>query len=41
MSSNYNSRIKPAEACILNGELKKIRNRQEFNDILKDQIDIF
>ncbi|MEK9755863.1 MAG: diaminopimelate decarboxylase [Bacteroidota bacterium] len=41
MSSNYNSRLKPAEVCILNGELKKIRNKQDFDDIVKDQIDIF
>ena len=41
MSSNYNSRLKPAEACILNGEVKKIRNKQDFDDIVKDQIDIF
>lgn len=41
MSSNYNSRIKPAEACILNGKVKKIRNKQDLRDILKGQIDIF
>ena len=41
MSSNYNSRVKPAEVCILENKLKKIRERESLNDILSGQIDIF
>ena len=41
MSSNYNSRIKPAEACIWKNKLVKIKERENLNNILKGQIDIF
>ncbi|MDA9160593.1 diaminopimelate decarboxylase [Flavobacteriaceae bacterium] len=41
MSSNYNSRIKPAEVCIWENKLVKIKERENLNDILKGQIDIF
>jgi len=40
MSSNYNSRLKPAEVLILNGEAKLIREREKFEDLLKGQIEI-
>ena len=41
MSSNYNSRIKPAEVCIWENKLAKIKERENINNILKGQIDIF
>ena len=41
MSSNYNSRIKPAEACIWKNKLVKIKERENLNNILNGQIDIF
>lgn len=40
MSSNYNSRLKPAEILILNGQTLLIREREEFEDILRHQIDL-
>ena len=41
MSSNYNSRIKPAEVCIWKNKLIKIKERENLNNILNGQIDIF
>lgn len=38
MSSNYNSRLKPAEVMVENGETKLIRQRDTFEDLLKNQI---
>ncbi|MBV7441891.1 diaminopimelate decarboxylase [Weeksellaceae bacterium TAE3-ERU29] len=35
MSSNYNSRLKPAEVLWINGEAKLIRERENLDDILK------
>jgi diaminopimelate decarboxylase len=40
MASNYNSRFKPAEVLILNGEAKLIRRRDTLEDILRGQIDV-
>ncbi|MCH6200135.1 diaminopimelate decarboxylase [Aquiflexum sp. LQ15W] len=40
MSSNYNSRLRPAEVLILNGKAYLIRERETFEDILRHQIDI-
>jgi diaminopimelate decarboxylase len=40
MSSNYNSRPKPAEVLIINGEAKLIREREKFEDMLKGQIEV-
>ncbi len=40
MSSNYNSRLKPAEVMVINGEAKLIRKRETFDDLLRGQIDI-
>jgi diaminopimelate decarboxylase len=37
MSSNYNSRLRPAEVLILNGEARLIRERETFDDLLKGQ----
>jgi diaminopimelate decarboxylase len=38
MSSNFNARLKPAEVMVLNGVAKLIRKRDEFSDLLKNQI---
>jgi diaminopimelate decarboxylase len=38
MSSNYNSRLKPAEVMIENGKAKLIRQRDVFEDLLKNQV---
>jgi diaminopimelate decarboxylase len=38
MASNYNSRLRPAEVLILNGEAKLIRKRETLDDILRGQI---
>jgi diaminopimelate decarboxylase len=40
MSSNFNSRLKPAEVMVVNGEPKLIRKRQVFEDLLRDQVEI-
>ncbi|MEE9372008.1 MAG: diaminopimelate decarboxylase [Saprospiraceae bacterium] len=40
MSSNYNSRYRPAEIFILNGQSHLIRKRENFEDILNNQIEI-
>jgi len=40
MSSNYNSRYRPAEVLWHKGEAKLIRQRETFEDILKNQIEI-
>lgn len=39
MSSNYNSRYKPAEVLVKDGEAYLIRKRDEFDDLLKNQIE--
>ena len=41
MSSNYNSRLRPAELCIHDNSIKKIREKENLEDLLKNQIDIF
>jgi len=38
MSSNFNSRLKPAEVMIENEEARLIRRRDEFEDLLKNQV---
>ena len=40
MSSNFNSRLKPAEVLVTNRDAKLIRKRDEFEDLLKNQIEI-
>lgn len=39
MSSNFNSRLKPAEVLVNKGEAKLIRKRDDFEDLLKGQIE--
>jgi diaminopimelate decarboxylase len=38
MSSNFNSRLKPAEVLVKEGKPVLIRKRDEFEDLLKNQI---
>jgi diaminopimelate decarboxylase len=40
MSSNYNSRYKPAEVLVLAGHASLIRKRDEFGDLLRNQITV-
>lgn len=40
MASNYNSRYRPAEVLIENGEARLIRKREEFEDLLKNQVEV-
>jgi diaminopimelate decarboxylase len=40
MSSNYNSRYKPAEVLVKDGEALLIRRRDEFTDLLKNQVQV-
>jgi len=39
MASNYNSRYRPAEVLIHNGEAHLIRKRETFDDLLRNQLD--
>jgi diaminopimelate decarboxylase len=38
MSSNYNSRLRPAEVMIYKGQAKLIRKREELEDLIKNQV---
>jgi diaminopimelate decarboxylase len=40
MASNYNSRLRPAEVLIYKGRAHLIRKREEFEDLLKNQVEI-
>ncbi len=40
MASNYNSRLRPAEVMVINGEAKLIRKRETIDDLLRGQIEI-
>jgi diaminopimelate decarboxylase len=40
MSSNYNSRLRPAEVLVVNKEAKLIRERETIEDLLKLQVEI-
>jgi len=40
MSSNFNSRLKPAEVLVKDGQAKLIRNRDVFEDLLRNQIEV-
>lgn len=40
MSSNYNSRYRPAEVMILGGKDYLIRNREDFEDLIRNQVDL-
>ncbi len=40
MSSNYNSRLRPAEVLVLDGKAHLIRQRETFEDLTRHQIDV-
>jgi diaminopimelate decarboxylase len=40
MSSNYNSRLKPAEVLIYNGKARLIREREKLEDLIRGQVEI-
>jgi len=40
MSSNYNTRPKPAEVLIINGKAELIRKREDFDDLISNQIEL-
>jgi len=40
MSSNYNSRLRPAEVLIYKGEAKLIRKREVFEDLINNQVEV-
>ena len=40
MSSNFNSRLKPAEVMFLDGKAQLIRRRDEFDDLLRNQMEV-
>jgi len=40
MSSNYNSRVRPAEVLIYNGKAHLIRTRESLDDILRNMVEI-
>jgi len=40
MSSNFNSRYKPAEVLVKDGQAQLIRKRDEFEDLLRNQVEL-
>ena len=40
MASNYNSRYRPAEVLVINGKAHLIRRREEFDDLVRNQVDL-
>jgi diaminopimelate decarboxylase len=40
MASNFNSRYKPAEVMIVKGEAKLIRQRDTFEDLTRNQVEV-
>ena len=40
MSSNYNSRFRPAEVLIIDGKARLIRTRETMDDLYKNQVEI-
>ena len=40
MANNYNSRFRPAEVLVLNGESKLIRRRETMEDLLRNQVEV-
>ena len=40
MASNYNSRFRPAEVLVYRGKVHLIRQREEFEDLLRNQIEL-
>lgn len=40
MSSNFNSRLRPAEVLVLDGKAVLVRRRDEFEDLLRNQVEV-
>ena len=40
MASNYNSRLRPAEVLVINGEAKLIRKAETMDDLTRNMIEI-
>jgi diaminopimelate decarboxylase len=40
MSSNFNSRLRPSEVMVFKGEPHLIRKRDEFEDLIRNQVEI-
>jgi diaminopimelate decarboxylase len=40
MSSNYNSRLRPAEVLVVNGKAHLVRERESFDDLLRGQYNV-
>ncbi|MEJ7767351.1 MAG: diaminopimelate decarboxylase [Chitinophagaceae bacterium] len=40
MSSNFNSRLKPAEVLVMDGKALLIRKREDFEDLLRNQLEV-
>jgi vacuolar-type H+-ATPase subunit D/Vma8 len=40
MASNYNSRVRPAEVMLINGQPQLIKAREEFEDLMHGQIEL-
>jgi diaminopimelate decarboxylase len=40
MSSNFNSRFKPAEVLVMEGKTHLIRRRDQFEDLLRNQVEV-
>ncbi|RAI95093.1 diaminopimelate decarboxylase [Algoriphagus yeomjeoni] len=40
MASNYNSRLRPAEVLVWEGKAQLIRNREIFEDLIRNQVEI-
>ncbi len=40
MSSNFNSRLKPAEVLVIDGKALLIRKKDEFEDLLRNQVEV-
>jgi diaminopimelate decarboxylase len=40
MSSNFNSRFKPAEVMVMEGKAHLIRRRDQFDDLLRNQLEV-
>jgi diaminopimelate decarboxylase len=40
MASNYNSRFRPAEVLVIDGKAHLIRKREDFDDLLRNQVEV-
>jgi len=40
MSNNYNSRLRPAEVIVIDGEAHLIRKREELEDLYRNEVEL-